>query len=263
MARAFIFKKGVSVFIALSLMAFGCSSTNTNTLQLDNILVAEAERLAKKAEKAKLKVQEEAKKAQEAMKAGTEPSLTPEEALAQSKTDPPELALLSLPKDFYALTGQEKNVPDILKLADKLFPKGTLVWKAKDLDITVLAWKTRTDPDRIKSLSKEEFMEELKKVGGQFDTFYKKAHESRASIQAKEKGSIIAMEITSKYFEEGLWRTAKRHIFFYKPDYRLNVAILGKDEDLEKKAVEIDASVKAFQSKLARFFAGKLSFSEK
>ena len=247
----------IGMFLVL-LLTVGWGASKPTKLELDNTLTLEAGRAARKAEKAK-KTEEQAKQTEEKAKEEVQaPSRRLKEIIRKSKNNPPELDFLELPPDFVRLTGADQKASVIQKAIEGTFHKNVAIWRSRNLDLTVMTWKQPTNPEQVRSLSKEAFRKEMLKAGAEFDSFYQKTHHAKANVDIQEDGSVILMKVVSKYSESGNSRIDVRCLFFYKPEYRLNVMILGKNEDFNKKAPEIDKSLESFRKKLSEFFIGGL-----
>lgn len=217
-----------SIFVIL---LSGCT-TQSGDLQLENILDLKAERAMRAESKIKnAKVQEEAKTEEDSKKSA-------ELLTKTSAQDLPELSFLELPEIFTRPKEQKKMI----------------AWHTRDLDVTVMAWKNPTNAEEVKAMSKNELKDEMKNVGKQYNTFFEQTRKSPATFKIMEDGDCLVLKVKSNYLDFQDWFTQTRYVFFYRPDYRLNLVVIGRDEHLEKINSELEKSIELFRKRLSNHF---------
>lgn len=251
----------VILLVLLLLINNGCASSRSS-LELDNIFDYKAE----------LRQSIEAKKAEKAKKAAQDAELTKsevrkdrkarEEILKTSTMDPPELVLLDIPEYFQKVPEDKLNESEIAKRTEKVFPGCTAVWMAKGSDFMIFAGKIPLDAERISKLSKNEFEKEIENLGAKYDGFYQSVYHSRANYNLVQEKQFYGLEITSKYLENGEWRTDLRKIYVYRPNYRLNIMLSGKDADNEGIWSDLRLMLEGFENDLSKTFPEELHMTE-
>lgn len=232
-------------FSVIVVLSSACTQS-AQKLELDNILDLKAERAlraeAKAASRVKIEEEEVKTKKDDAKKKEAE-------IFAVSQQDPAELALLELPEIF--LLSASKSHALQHRGAQK--PIAT-VWRARNLNVTIMAWKNPTNAEKIRAMSKDELRAELNQVGKQYDDFFQQTRKSHATFKIKEEDNHFMMKIKSNYLNFEEWFTQSRYILFYRPDYRLNLVIIGKDEDLAKVNSDLEESIELFRARLRKRF---------
>lgn len=228
----------------------GCASQSA--LRPGNILTLQAEReVKKKAKRAEIerKLAAEERKVKEEQE-----SKNLEELIAKSKSNPPEIALLELPSHFYEFVQVGKGVSRLSPAVGKNVPEGAVIWQSKDSDLSVMAWKIPLDSKKMLTLSRNQLLDELKKMGEEFDVFFQKTWGTRSTFKTKIKGSFATLKVTGKYLDSGVWYTQIHRIYFYTPGYRLNVMVAGTDENWAQKVQALESGIDQFETKLSQYF---------
>lgn len=228
----------------------GCASQSA--LQPGNILGFQAEREVKKQAK---RAEIERKLAAEEQKEKEEQeSKNIEKLLAESKSNPPEVALLKLPPNFYEFAQVGKGVAQLSPVAGKNVPEGVVIWQSKDSDLSVMAWKIPLDSKKMLTLSRDQLRDELEKMGEEFDIFFQKTWGTHSTFETKIKGSSATLKVTGKYLDSGVWHTQIHRIYFYTPEYRLNVMVTGTDEGWTQKVQVLESNIDQFETELFQYF---------
>lgn len=230
--------KAILAFSILLVVLNGCT-TKSADLQLENIFDLKAER----AQRAAIKAAKNAKIREEEARSKDEDLKKKEQKSAElsakiSAEDPPELALFELPEIFVRSKNQKKMA----------------AWYIPNLDVTIMVWKNLTDAKKVKAMSQEELKNELKNVGKQYNTFFEETRKSPATFKIMEDGNCFVLKVKSNYLDFQDWFTQTRYVFFYRPDYRLNLLVVGRDEHLEKINPELEKAIELFRKRLRENF---------
>lgn len=240
-------------FLGLTLSFSGCAS-KVEPLELQNVLELRSERVEAKNAKEQAKA---------AATAAPSPSPTPKATPSPTvfKFNPPELAELSLPKNFTRLTPIEIESPVLQDRLKEIFTGITTGWKKNESDVVAVASTNSLDPDKLSYMTKKIFLTEIKAIAQQYDAYYRKKYGAPTVTEVKEEPNLVSIKVSAKYPQNGKWRTDLRYIFIYKPEYRLNLLFTGSDTDFGDSWKELEPAVKTFSEKL-RVFSKPILFQK-
>lgn len=245
------------------LVVGGCASSE-DTLRLDSVIQQEKERkerLATEAAQEKQAAEARAKAAEE-IKQGTAnvSSKTPEEIIAKAKARPEELEFLEIPDSMSRLTSAELAQPEMQEKMQKTFPDFVAGWRYQQSTALLLSGIILMQKEQLLSMTKEEFLESIKKVKTKYEMFYQKQYNAPMTFEVHEKGPLVFVRMTGKYLENDEWWTDKRLIYFYKPEHRLNILVTGKESDLAKSKAQIDGVLELFEQRLSQYYKEGIAF---
>ena len=250
------YRKAAWLFFLFAVL--GCRS-ETPELQLKNILEPAGRKSVPKKE---LQTTDPKKERSETKNknAAKRHSEDLEVLIKNSKIEPAELSFLKFPDFLKRVSESDRKKFQDQDSSKKYFPGYELLWQSKTLDIQVLADKTSTDRERILSLTRQDFLKRMEEQAGGLRAFYQDIRGATASFQSRTAGPLIILETVSKYLESNEWYTEWRRTYFYTPDYRLNLLIRARDEDLLKVRSGLDETLRLFEKSLRTYFKKGIEF---
>jgi hypothetical protein len=243
-----------NLFVFLAFLIFfqtGCSSSAEKSLKLESVLDYKARR----AQQAQLLASSPAPAAAPAVS----PSPTPSPSL---DLQPKELQALPLPPEFILMKAEELQDAEFQERFKDSFPALSAAWKVKAMNFFVLAAVFPLDQAELDLMTKRDFLSEVKNTGDQFDVVYQKRHKAQASSRVTEENGVTTLTIQSKYLEDGVWKADQRMIYFYTPEYRLNLLFTGTEDAWLNYGKTLQKSLQTFEEKLRGRYARPFAFRE-
>lgn len=239
-------KKFMAFALILALLWPGCAGSK-DTLVLDSVMSERQRKEYLKAQKALMTTQ-----SLEAWKT----------AMSASTLNTPELELLELSPSFSRLSDDEMmNLKSSGLISVPPFCE--IVWKDFDRNIYIMAGKVPWDANYLTSKTRDEFKKVLEeKIATTYQGIHEKESGMGAATSLRENGKMLILEIVNKHLENNEWHADERYFYIYKPDYRLNVFIKGKDKLYEPVADEVRTSLMLFEEKLNRVFPEDIPFKD-
>ncbi len=255
-------------FIVPSLLVFlalnGCASSK-DTLSLDNVIHEEELRKERQAAQEvidKKAAEIEAKEEIQRRRSSANLDKTPQEIIAKAKARPEELEFLEIPDNMTRLNSFELTDPAMQEKIQKTFPDLAAGWHFDDSSVMLLSGVILMQKEQVLYMTRDQFLESVAKVKVKYETYYKKQFNAPMTFEVVQEGPLIFVKMTSKYLDGGEWWSDERLIYFYKPDYRLNILVTGKESDLIKVKTQTDGIITLFERRLSQYFKEGIKFRE-
>ena len=118
------------------------------------------------------------------------------------------------------------------------------------------------DTKIVKTMSKKQFMKELKTTGRAIKDFYSKIRiNSKTHFSVKQRPPLIFLTFANHFTQNGENKIEHRYILFYKPKYRLTLIVIGNEKYLKSSNPILRPNIEQFFEDLARIYPHGLTFS--
>lgn len=241
---------GFCLIAALVLIGCTASSQLSEELHLQSVLDQKTEKRSKPVYVPPQVAAQPLQQAPQAAAAVSAPNTTKTEIAY----DPKELSLLNIPAGFNRLAETDPEYKNIHKFISVLLPEVASIWNSDESDALIAAGKVPLQKEKMLSFDEESFSKELEKLGEQYREFYQKAYDAETEYQVEKTRGIYVLKSRSRYANHGYARSDWRYIFFYSPEYRLNVILTGRDTDLEVHQVPLFGMIDEFKKQMAQQF---------
>jgi hypothetical protein len=184
------------------------------------------------------------------------------ELMGSEVIDPEELGALQVPGTFRRVNPMAPEALEIYRRANEMLPGVSVVLVAQDSKVMFLAGKVPMLKSRVEGMERSQFVKEMKRMGAQYEAFYENAYGAKTKQEIIELDPVLGLKVKSGYSYVGESRRDVRFVYFYQPDYRLNLMLSGEEDAYEMVDSQFLSFIATFGSYLGGVFPEGLNFKE-
>lgn len=172
-----------------------------------------------------------------------------------------DIELLEFPSTFYRLTFSDLNSPDMQKIIQSVIPGATAVWYDKKKGVfMVIAGLIPLNKSQVETLSKSQFKDAMTDIGREYQKIYSSKNQVKTSFDVYEDTSLLVLKVTSNFVELGYPNTGYTYIYYYTPNYRMDIVINIRTAHLPIIGPEIQKSMSQLQKRLVSQYPQGIKF---
>ena len=170
-----------------------------------------------------------------------------------------DLEYIKLP--YYKATYADLNKVELQKLIQTVLPGATDVWYDRNDSGLVIAGYIYLNKAAVEGISKKAFLKEIQAIGDGYVKMYKRDKPGAVTTyKIQEDGPIVELIVKSKFFELGAYSIDYRNLFFYNPNYRVDVVTTFLEKDTNVVYPVIQKSLNNFKATIKQKYPQGINF---